>query len=73
VNGHTGELRHCDTVAAGLAARRIHQRKCAVPQANSYPARGQRIIYGQNGLLPAAASILEGLPYIVVRRETPGV
>ncbi len=73
MNGHTGELRHCDTVATDLAVRRTHQRKYAVPQANSYPARKLRITYGQNGLLPAAASILEGLPHIFVRRETPGV
>lgn len=73
MNGRTGELRHCDAVAADLAARRIHQRKYAVPQANSYPARNQRIAYGQNGLLAPAASILEGLPYMVVRRVTPGV
>jgi hypothetical protein len=73
VNGHTDELRHCDTAGAQPASRRAREGKSVGAHMNSSSAEGTATSGGQRGPFGTAASILEGLPCIVVRRETPGV
>ena len=77
MNSHTGELRHCDTVGAELAAQPVVYGKPTVPQLNSLAARDRGMTFGPRGpapaAMPATPSILEGLPCIVVRRVTAGV